>query len=405
MPNTIKGIFAEEAKHVTINDKLVKKLVDEMYAFVNQNDEHVKFFGGNLTGTHRIKFTSADKNALMIDILDLDADAIRKQVLQVPGVNADWIISTDVFNMTCQWLVYQFYNSSLTHKKKHDAMMASLMILHFKLLGSILHQFFPYRVDERLAVATYAAMSLKFSLKRLGTWYAALEERCEDVIATNSIHMPTIKRFDDTEAIRYWIQDMQNRIRIRVRKIHATMRLVADQDKRMQTVSGTVSLDGEVVVREVARNTSSYTKYLDRIVLLEREFIKQDLITVVVSEMKSMPETPLHDTLKYFVAQSVRKNKQVEDIKNLLMTHLFDQLSQNPDLARSMKDHALFLNKLKHIYMASRSSDPTVLKLRDLSTKVTMKAVKIRTTATIASIRTGLLLYIILRTLTKAKYE
>ncbi len=406
MAESIKAIYAEEAKHVAVNDRLAKRITDMMYGFVNRDEESIKFFGGNLTGTHRIKFTNADKNELLIDILDLDYENIRKQVLKVPGVNADWIVSTDVFNMTCQWLVYQLYNSGLNAKKRHDTMVHAMMILHFKLLGSILHQFFPYRVDERLAMATYAAMSLKFALKRLGTWYASLEERCEDVISPKSIHLNTIKNFDDTEEIRYMIQDIQNRLRIRVKKIHATMRMVADQDKRMMTVSGTVNLDGEVVVREVSRNTSMYTKYLDRIVLNEREFLKEELVTIIASEMgRSMPRTPLEDTIKYFVSASIKRDKNAENLRTTVMTHLFQELSEDPDLARAMNDHALFINKLKLIYMASRSSDPLVLKLRDVSTKITMKAVKIRTAATIASIRTGLVLYIVLRVLTMKKYS
>ena len=404
MAGSIKAIYAEEAKHVVINDRLAKRITDMMYGFANRDEETIKFLGGNLTGTYRIKFTNADKNELMIDILDIDYENIRKQVLKLPDVNADWIVSTDVFNMTCQWVTYMLYNSNLNAKKRHDTMVNIMMILHFKLLGSILHQFFPYRVDERLAMATYAAMSLKFALKRLGTWYASLEERCEDVISPKSIHMNVIKNFEGTEEIRYMIQDIQNRLRIRVRKIHATMRMVADQDKRMMTVSGTVNLDGEVVVREVARNTSAYTKYLDRIILNEREFFKEELAVIIVSEVKC-PKTPLEDVIKYFVSASIKRDKNAELLRSTITANLFQELSDDHDLARAMKDHALFINKLKYIYMASRSSDPLVLKLRDLATKITMKATKIRTTATIASIRTGLMLYVVLRMLTKNKYE
>lgn len=404
MAGSIKAIYAEEAKHVVINDRLAKRITDMMYGFANRDEETIKFLGGNLTGTYRIKFTNADKNELMIDILDIDYENIRKQVLKLPDVNADWIVSTDVFNMSCQWVTYMLYNSNLNAKKRHDTMVNIMMILHFKLLGSILHQFFPYRVDERLAMATYAAMSLKFALKRLGTWYASLEERCEDVISPKSIHMNVIKNFEGTEEIRYMIQDIQNRLRIRVRKIHATMRMVADQDKRMMTVSGTVNLDGEVVVREVARNTSAYTKYLDRIILNEREFFKEELAVIIVSEVKC-PKTPLEDVIKYFVSASIKRDKNAELLRSTITAHLFQELSDDHDLARAMKDHALFINKLKYIYMASRSSDPLVLKLRDLATKITMKATKIRTTATIASIRTGLMLYVVLRMLTKNKYE
>lgn len=401
---TIKEIFDRHLKHLTIDNKLGKKLSAEMYSFINKNDEHIRFFGGNLTGTYRIKFTSTDKNEILIHLLDLDADAVRHEVLQVEGVNSDWIISTDIFNMTMQYLVHCFYNTDMPTKNKMDAMIAVLMLLHFKLLGSILHQFFPYRVDERLAMATYAAMSMKFALKRLGTWYRAIDERCQDVIAHDSPHLSTIKRFNETEAIRYMIQDIQNRMRIRAKKIHAMMRMVADQDKRMQTVSGTVTLDGVVVVREINRSTAEYSKYLNRIVLSEREFIKDELITVIAAEMKSMPEVPLNDTLKAIVQRAMKKDKQFEELKSLMLAHLFEEMAHNPDLASAMKDPALFLNKLKYLYQSSKTTDPDVLKMRDLATKMVIKAVKIRTAATIASIRTGLQLYIVLRMLTMKKY-
>ena len=143
MAGSIKAIYAEEAKHVVINDRLAKRITDMMYGFANRDEETIKFLGGNLTGTYRIKFTNADKNELMIDILDIDYENIRKQVLKLPDVNADWIVSTDVFNMTCQWVTYMLYNSNLNAKKRHDTMVNIMMILHFKLLGSILHQFFP----------------------------------------------------------------------------------------------------------------------------------------------------------------------------------------------------------------------------------------------------------------------
>ena len=401
---SIKEIFDRHLNHLTIDDKLGKKLSAEMYAFINKNDEHIRFFGGNLTGTYRIKFTSTDKNEILIHLLDLDADAVRQEVLQVEGVNSDWIISTDIFNMTMQYLVHCFYNTEIATQKKMDAMIAILMLLHFKLLGSILHQFFPYRVDERLAMATYAAMSMKFALKRLGTWYKAIDERCHDVIAHDSPHITTIKRFNETEAIRYMIQDIQNRMRIRAKKIHATMRMVADQDKRMQTVSGTVTLDGEVIVREITRSTAEYSKYLNKIVLSEREFIKEELIVVIASEMKSMPEVPLMDTLKAVVGRAVKRDKQFEELKTLMLAHLFEEMSHNPELSRAMKDPALFLNKLKYLYQSSKTTDPDVLRMRDLATRIVIKSVKIRTAATIASIRTGLQLYIVLRMLTQKHY-
>ena len=165
-----------------------------------------------------------------------------------------------------------------------------------------------------------------------------------------------------------------------------------------------VTLDGEVIVREITRSTAEYSKYLNKIVLSEREFIKEELIVVIASEMKSMPEVPLMDTLKAVVGRAVKRDKQFEELKTLMLAHLFEEMSHNPELSRAMKDPALFLNKLKYLYQSSKTTDPDVLRMRDLATRIVIKSVKIRTAATIASIRTGLQLYIVLRMLTQKHY-
>ena len=61
--------------------------------------------------------------------------------------------------------------------------------------------------------------------------------------------------------------------------------------------------------------------------------------------------------------------------------------------------------RLRNQLMASRSSDPTVLKLREWTEKLVRNAVKTRNQPVIASVRTGVLLYVALRTLTKSYYS
>ena len=54
--------------------------------------------------------------------------------------------------------------------------------------------------------------------------------------------------------------------------------------------------------------------------------------------------------------------------------------------------------------MASRSSDPALLKLRNTGEKLIRKAVQSKNPSMLAAVRTGVLLYVVLRTFSKDHY-
>lgn len=406
MYQTIAQVFEHHCKDLKVNDKFVNQLTALMYGFVHKNDEHAEFFGGNLTGVQKVRFLTSDQNELLIDMLDLDPLAVKKDIFTVPGVNEEWKRSTDVYNLACQWLSHLIFNSSLSQKKKDEGLFAIFMLIHFKLLSSLLQHNFRYPVDPQLAKATFAALSMKFALKRHGSWYKSLEERSKDIYSKSSIHIKTIEIFKDTEAIRYMIQDIQNRMRIRIRKIWATMAMVIEQDKKRLSISGSVSLDGGMSPRDVMRNTSGYTKYAKTIVMSEREWIKPELITLLVrSHLRTMPEAPFRSVLHYFVSESARNEATVVNLLDKTLVYVFEQMGKNPDLGRALKDPDFFLTKLRNIYTSSKSTEPALLEIRELADTIVTNAVKIKTAATIASLKTGLMLYIALRVLSKSTYS
>jgi hypothetical protein len=62
------------------------------------------------------------------------------------------------------------------------------------------------------------------------------------------------------------------------------------------------------------------------------------------------------------------------------------------------------LVRLRGAYTSSRSSDPYLLEMRSLTEEVIRPAVKTKTQAVVASVRTAVLLYIVLRAYTKRHY-
>ena len=82
-------------------------------------------------------------------------------------------------------------------------------------------------------------------------------------------------------------------------------------------------------------------------------------------------------------------------------TYLMDN-GLNPELGKDMPQ---ILAKLKGMYLSSRSTDETLLKLRDVGMTVITAATGKTNEQTGAAIRNGLFLYLSLRTFTRQYYS
>ena len=45
--------------------------------FVTKNQDHMEFFGGNLTGVHIVRFTPADMDRFFLDVLDIEEEEVK----------------------------------------------------------------------------------------------------------------------------------------------------------------------------------------------------------------------------------------------------------------------------------------------------------------------------------------
>lgn len=400
----IKTIFDAACAHHKFDSALVKAVHNYAQTWLNKSDDHIHFFGGNLLGVHPIRYTSSDRNDWLDELLGIDEGEVRKQVISLPTINEEWRRATDVVNISCLYLTHRAYNSSLPTDQKEQLMIDSLMIMQFKLLSSLIAHFFRYPADEKTALATYAALSKKFAIKQCGNWYNVLLERSKDIISKESIHLQTIIKFNDDAAIVYMITDIQGRLRNMIKNLWNVFDMVRTQDAKILTTGGTIELDGKVVVRDVGRYFTPYSRYLQEIVHDETVFIKMELVEVIASTQYTMPMELLTQTLKYVVEASKSNDKVVAECLNETLLHAFDFLHRDRRAQEAMSDLGALITKLQAIYKASRSSDPALIKMRELGEKIVKKAIASKSDSTIASVRTGMFLYIVLRTMAKGHY-
>lgn len=408
---SIKDVFDRECGHLKIDLKFYKNIIDLEARFVNKKQEHIEFFGGTLTGAHVVRFTQEDTDTLFIDILQVDDRLLTELVYDVkdkrgqPVIVQSRHVSSDIFNISCIWLIHAIHHSPyLDEEHKQEAKIRVCTYLMYKYLTSLLVWYFKYPADPEVCAATYAQLNYKFILKQTGSWGATIREFASKAVALDGIHARRIERLDadDTDAndnqIVKMLNDTQGRIRDTFKNIYAVFMETHTKGMRISSTSSLVETDGEIILKDKSTNLATYTRYIKSIISDEHSFIRQEIVDVIVKVMHTMPEKLLLSTLKWMSNNYGHTKEQVvEHTLDLVTEHAFDYLSANQSLLRAKGDLAGLISKLRGTYMSSRSTDAKLLEVRELVEDIVYEATRSRNESVIASTRTGVMIYIVVR--------
>lgn len=403
---SIKAIFDEECSHLKINRDFIKKVIQLESGFVNKKHEHVQFFGGALTGVEVVRFTEDDRNKLFIDILQVNDLDLQERVHKMPAIDTSWIVSSDIFNISCVWLIHAIYNSQyLDDDTKYEGMIRVCMYLQYKFLTSRLFRHFKYPADPEIAAATYASLSYKYALKVHGSWGAALRARADAVINEKSIWRDVVTKMNDDNRVVQMLNDVQGRIRDMAKNIASVHYEMANRGVKIMRSSSLVETDGEMIFKDKSKSMGNYLRYINTVITDKNSFIRQELIDVVASVMPTMSPNNLLKVLEWSSLNHRHlADNQVEKAVELIMEHIFEYLTSNKSTVKNKNDLTGLLSKIRGIYMSSRSSDVKLLKIREVTEKIVRSSTKIKDSSAIAATRTGFMLYIVLRAFTMQHY-
>lgn len=406
MSTPLKTIFDEAYNGQTFDINLLKRINRYVGDLMNRNEEHVMFFGSSLTGVYDLRFKTTDRNEWFIDIKDIDEFELRKRILNESVFDPTWVRANDAFNLDCLYTMHRFLNSNLTDSQKQTAVEATGMALNIKLLGSIMAAYFPYKCDERIAQEVYARLSRKFHIKKYGSWKALLENRSHDIAysGTKSSWFKVLKDFNDDEQIAQCISDIQGRLRSMIKYVWSVLEQVKADDAKFSRTNATVEIEGDKVIQSLKRDSDKFLRYGQEIVLDRHTFIKPEICAVVDAEMRNMSQKLLIDLLEHVVYCANRKEKRIEELVNAAIQHTINTINDDRTASRNMSDISWLMNKEKLLFMASKTNDPLVFDARKLAEKLVREACKTKNATMIASLKTGLIIYIIARTFTMNHY-
>jgi hypothetical protein len=404
---TIPQIFNESCDRVKVDRHFLKQIRDIRIGFLNRNEDHLNFFSGNLLGVYPIRYLTSDRLRWYDEILEVDESDIKEGIRLVDYLDPEWVRANDGVNLSCIWLLYKIVQAKgLSAKDQEQGATDVVLYMQYKFLSSIMAHYFPYPADQATAVATYEALSRKFEIKQHGSWQALLEHRTKLILQSSSIHYVTYTQLNDDAAIVYMISDIQQRLREVVKKYRAIFQKVKDENLRITSTTTVIELDGERELVERGRDYTDYTRYLKDVIGDKPTFIRKELVDVIRDAMYTMSEDHLYQALSYSSDNAgVRGDPNIFKLIEETLLHAYQYLSDNKGVMSSPSDLASLIEKLKYLYSASRMSNPQLIKMRDLADKIIKRSVKSRNAAALASVRTGLQLYLVLRAFARKHYQ
>lgn len=406
MANTLRDVFRKHTSNIKITPNLIKDLRVFESQFVNKNEDHIAYFGGNLLGVHPMRFKVTDYNTWFDEVLVIDDMALQEDIYNLPAVDSSHKVGPNVFNLSCIWLIYAIRTStSLSEALKKEGEMLATLILQYRYMGSILSHFYPYPVDEALAQATYRSLSRKFGLKVHGSWKKLFVARAQDILSDKSIHNKTLKSFSDDPAVLYVVSDMHTRLKQLVKDMTEVLYQVRDSEMRVSGSGMVAEQDGEKIIKDVINKERDYIRYIHTTIETKSSFIKEDLVETTLELMYTASEKHLMESLHYMTNNyKGRLAKDIQVLTQELIVYSMDYVTRNKDTIPNPKDFRSVVLKLRGVFMASKNTEESIQTIRELAEKIVRLATGTRNPNTLASARTALLIYLLLRTLAKDYY-
>lgn len=409
---TIVELLERHFSDVVLDRAFCMRVINFVTRFMNKNADHSAFFGGALLGVNPVRWFPSDRQQWYDEVLKVNDDLLQYDFLKLDVIDPSHNVNSDSFNHIPAFLCRKLMNTTnLPGNLRDETMIALFTLLHIKYLTSLLsRRFGNYPAKREIAEATFMSLNYKWDIRRLGSWHALIRDRCLSIIGPETNYTDHIFGAKNT-LTDYWstriVTDTQSRIREVVNKIYAVyIQVLREGGKVITTSEMGLSTDGDAFLKDKVNGFGSYLRYGKEIITNEANFVRPELLGIIERAMQdSMPPQPFEDTLRYIVRNiGQQRMGHLDKMLEECLLYVFDQMQSERTAIQRSNDLEGLILKIKSKLMASRSSDPRVLYLRDVGEKVVSDATGVKNKAVLAATRTGIMLYMTLRVMTKNHY-
>lgn len=404
MSKTFKEVFDPHFAKVKFDKKLARELHRYVTGFIGKNHEHIEFFGGNLIGVQRVRFTDADRSKFFAQVLDIDEVELEQDVKHAHLVPANYKVASDLVNQVLMYMIHRLKRSQdfTSEVDRQSALHDAAALFFARTLVILIADYFTYQTDKAIAQAAYARLSRKFLIKELGNWLKVIDYRADDLTGKESIHLKTLHEFEDTAAIIYCINDSQGRIRDLVKNYNKEFYAThAEGDSIAATLSTTIDADGEEVLKERTKSVESLINYAQQILIDPNTFIRDDYVALIAKINTNTSGRMIKHVMQWLCDHygQVKHHAIIADFVSRVVIYS-NYLMDNSIEPSRRRDYAHVLVELKNLYLSTRSTDPDLFKIRELGEQlITLANPKKLSESIISATRTSIILYITFRVL------
>ena len=273
----IKAVMSKHVK-VTIDKVFVNKINDYKMALISKNSENLNFMSSYYTGVHAIRFTDEDRENMFF-FLGVEPTELKEDIKHIRGLDKNWKVVTDEFNLSMAWVLYLISQSKLSSKDKEEAITDVGIILQFRFLTSLYFRYFKYPVTEDLAQMVYEKLSKDFLIRIHGSNYKVLDFRARSVYKNRTLYKKLVK--GNLDGIKYVISDMQLALRSMLKRQFSILVELKESESSRTTTSPIGSGEDSDRILEVDDAHSYYIRAIKEKVLIKSEFINYDLLEVI----------------------------------------------------------------------------------------------------------------------------
>lgn len=404
MTITLSEVFDEHFKNTKFNSKLAKNIYQFQIGYVNRNQEHMEFFGGNLLGVQVVRFKDSDLSMFFNDTIDIDYVSLERDLSKVTTINHEFKISSDTLNLTCIYMIHRFFTSPLiSDKERERAVYDVALVFFYRCIAALISDRFRYPADPKIAQAAYAALSQKFLIKKLGSWNKVMDYRAKDLVLKNGLHYKKLVSFNNDQDIVYVINDAQGRVRDIIKGYYNEFKKTHSEGLGIATTSSVfLDIEGEETTKDKIGSTESRIAYIKSIISDKNSFVKDDLVAVISKINTNTSFRMMKMTLEWLSDNynSEKYHKDIDDFLVKIIIHSFHLIQYNLNTA-NLRDYPRILLGLKNLYLSTRSTDEDLMEIRDIGERLIKNSTKDDlSNSLIMSTRTSIILYITFRTLT-----
>lgn len=405
--NKIFEVCEKHAAFLTFDKEWATALHRYVFNFTTRREggvDYMDFFGSPYLGLQKIVFKTGDRNEWFSSVFDIDEIELKNDITALGIMEKSWNVVNDMFNLTIPYLLHRAFHSKLDEKTKHRAMRDILSMYQYKCLTSILSNDYPFTASKEVAVETYNQLSMKFDLKKYGSWRALIEARSENILDKRTgIHYNTFVTMAPDKKVIYMVGDIQDRLRGVINDLNAVFHSVKTRTNLISFEGAKVMLEDGETVRFTQKEELKYKHYIEQVLVGSKGFYKEELIDYAIKDMAYAPRDKLSYMIENFPAlYNSKKGEPYVKFVDDIIVHMFEYLHEKQVNRVNLYE---VLVRMRGIYNSRRGNTDELILLREMGDELAKNLTGVKTPITITGLRTSFLLYIVLRTLTRDHYN